>query len=418
MKVSIIAATAGATVVMGHGFITDINAGGKTYIGFNPFNGANTQSITQSWDISNSKKDGPMLVRDGDGMVCQNGAKPAQQSAEVAAGSKITFRWNQWPPDHKGPIITYLADCGGDCSSADGSKLSWFKTDETGLVGKDWATDILIKQGNTWNIQLPKNIKDGNYLMRHEIISLHDASSSNGAQIYPTCINLKITGGGGQANPQGVKIQEIYTANEPSLKVSTKNNDVTTYKIPGPPVDPQIGGAPSAQLNTRTNPFGGQLVSYTPNLGPDGKNPGDERQPLPQNTSQESPKNGTPSKPVDGTHYPDNGSPSSPTSDIPTASSVPSNPSTGPSYPDNTPSYPDNGPGNQTNGTEPNLGGPKPQDRKVCDDSYVQCASKNKSQKRFRFRRGVQARQNSDYRSEPCYQTWEQCMNNLGGARA
>jgi hypothetical protein len=42
--------------------------------------------------------------------------EPAPISAPATAGSTVTLEWTQWPDSHKGPVITYMAQCSGDCS--------------------------------------------------------------------------------------------------------------------------------------------------------------------------------------------------------------------------------------------------------------------------------------------------------------
>jgi cellulase len=48
-----------------------------------------------------------------------------------------------------------------------------------------WVTDELIKNNFTSSTTIPRNLKAGNYVIRHEIIALHSAGNDNGAQFYP-----------------------------------------------------------------------------------------------------------------------------------------------------------------------------------------------------------------------------------------
>ncbi|KAK6542075.1 hypothetical protein TWF694_007844 [Orbilia ellipsospora] len=186
----------------------------------------------------------------GDAVVCKQSAQPAGGTATAQAGSKITFRWSRWQPNHQGPIITYLADCGGDCTKVNGARLNWFKIDEAGRFGRRWATDILIQQGYQWTIQLPQNVQAGNYLMRHEMIALMNAASPGGAQIYPACMNLKITGGG-NVKPQGVKLQQYYRPGQRGIQINIYRT--SGYSTPGPPINSQLKILPSARLNNGNN---------------------------------------------------------------------------------------------------------------------------------------------------------------------
>jgi len=41
------------------------------------------------------------------------------------------------------------------------------------------------ENGFSWNVKIPSSLAPGSYVLRHEIIGLHSAGSSNGAQNYP-----------------------------------------------------------------------------------------------------------------------------------------------------------------------------------------------------------------------------------------
>ncbi|KAF3911020.1 Endoglucanase-4 [Arthrobotrys entomopaga] len=263
-SIGFVAFLSAASGVIGHGYVYEYLINNQKYPGFDVYLPQKySGSIGWSWAVTPDTKktwdrDSPAMINQGgDALVCQKGAKPAPKSAPVTAGSVISFRWNKWPEDHRGPIITWLAECGNSgCSNVNPAKLKWFKIEEAGLVpgsNTKWAPDILIQQGDTWKVKIPKNIKNGNYILRHEIIAFHDL---NGAQFYPICSNLKVTGGTGRTNPQGELIQQVYTMNEPSLKVSTKPGTggvppaINSYKIPGRPVDPSFGFTSSFALNT------------------------------------------------------------------------------------------------------------------------------------------------------------------------
>jgi hypothetical protein len=47
-----------------------------------------------------------------------------------------------------------------------------------------WVTDDLVKNNFSWDLTIP-NLAPGNYVIRHEIIALHAAGQTNGAQAYP-----------------------------------------------------------------------------------------------------------------------------------------------------------------------------------------------------------------------------------------
>lgn len=168
-------------------------------------------------------------------IICHKNAKNGAISAEIAAGKQVELQWTAWPESHKGPVITYLANCNGDCATVDKTQLEFFKIDEKGLIsGSDntWATDNLIASNNSWTVTIPSSIAAGNYVMRHEIIGLHSAGQKDGAQNYPQCLNFKVTGGGSD-KPEGTLGTALYKDTDPGIQINIYQT-LTSYTIPGP----------------------------------------------------------------------------------------------------------------------------------------------------------------------------------------
>lgn len=134
--------------------------------------------------------------------------------------------------------MDYLANCNGECTVAEKTKLQFNKIDEQGLVSwtaqpGSWASDKLIAANNSWTVTIPKSVAPGNYVLRHEIIALHSSGESDGAQNYPQCINLKVTGSGTDKLASGTLGTKLYTPTDPGILVNIYNK-LTTYAIPGP----------------------------------------------------------------------------------------------------------------------------------------------------------------------------------------
>lgn len=68
--------------------------------------------------------------------------------------------------------------------------------------------------------------------MRHEIFALHIADKIGGAQSYPQCINLKITGSGTEA-PEGIGAMKFYGEKDVGILIDIWGFN-GTYVIPGP----------------------------------------------------------------------------------------------------------------------------------------------------------------------------------------
>ncbi|KAF3924134.1 Endoglucanase-4 [Arthrobotrys entomopaga] len=241
------------STVLGHAYIKKFIVDGKPYPAFDPFESPKNNIINQPWDTTgrdNHMTDAYVMPRGGDDVVCKIGSKPVNSVAKAAAGSKISFRWTRWQFNHIGPIITYMAECNGKCGP--GAQLNWFKIDQAGPTGGgQWATDVLQKQGKSYTVMLPKNIKNGNYLVRHEMIALRTSGIPD-AQIYPTCLNVEITNGTAQQNPRGVRLQQFYTNDSPGISIPDVRAVNGGYAFPGPPIPPNLGNTPSSQLNPGT----------------------------------------------------------------------------------------------------------------------------------------------------------------------
>jgi len=134
--------------------------------------------------------------------------------AKIAAGDTIDAHWDRnktiselyrdpathrWQHAH-GPLTAYMAACNGPCDKVDvndGAKR-WFKIADTPLPKGKLASDPLaweqtnLCDGLPWTVTIPKRLKPGFYLIRHEVIAIHIVPT----QFYPECAQLEVTGDG------------------------------------------------------------------------------------------------------------------------------------------------------------------------------------------------------------------------------
>ncbi|KAF1810235.1 glycoside hydrolase, partial [Eremomyces bilateralis CBS 781.70] len=231
--VSVLSALAAA--VAAHGHVTGVVADGVWHQNYEPeFQYRNPVPDAIGWSVPLAQDNGfvePSSYNNLD-IACHKSAGNAKLYVPVKAGSEIQLQWNTWPESHHGPVLDYLADCAGDCTTVQKSALKFFKIDAVGLSPGKWGADELLANNNTWGVTIPSDIKPGKYVLRHEIIALHSAGQSNGAQNYPQCVNLDISGSG-SATPEGVVATSLYKATDPGITVNIYQN-LKDYTIPGP----------------------------------------------------------------------------------------------------------------------------------------------------------------------------------------
>ncbi|KAK3346062.1 glycosyl hydrolase family 61-domain-containing protein [Lasiosphaeria hispida] len=184
-------------------------------------------------------------------LVCNvNGGKAASSFVTAAAGSTLTFEWfheNRGDDiidgTHKGPVITYIAPF----TTGNGAQAIWTKIAEAGFASGKWAVDTLIANKGKTDFVLPANLAAGQYLIRQEIIALHEAdaatnvNAARGAQFYPSCVQVEVTGSGTAVPSQNFDFNTGYTSADPGILFSLYAS-FASYPIPGPAVA-ALGGS-------------------------------------------------------------------------------------------------------------------------------------------------------------------------------
>ncbi|CAN8096164.1 unnamed protein product [Discula destructiva] len=229
-----------ATTALAHSHVNNLVINGVYWQGYDPtsYPYMTDPPIVVGWTAGDTDNGfvSPDAYQTGD-IICHKNATPAGGHALVNAGDSISVQWAvTWPDSHKGPVLDYLAPCNGPCETVDKTTLEWFKIDNLGYInGSDpgtWASDVLIGDSSTWLVRIPASIAPGNYVLRHEIIALHSAGSANGAQNYPQCFNLAVSGTG-SLKPSGTLGEALYNASDPGILYNLYTT-VESYVIPGP----------------------------------------------------------------------------------------------------------------------------------------------------------------------------------------
>ncbi|KAG8926766.1 Esterase/lipase/thioesterase [Tulasnella sp. 418] len=241
------AAVVSAVGVAAHGYVDKITIGSTTYTGYQPYSDP-YYSTPPARIVRKIPGNGPVENLSLIDVQCNGysaggvvGSAPAPLVATVAAGSDITLTWTTWPDTHMGPLVTYLArvPSGQSITSwSPGNAAVWFKIHQDGYSNGQWGALKLLTNGSKYTFKIPASLAPGQYLVRHEIIALHAAYAYPGAQVYPSCIQLQVTGSGTKTGPSSglVSFPGAYTANTPGIVWDAYQGNNNNYPVPGPAV--------------------------------------------------------------------------------------------------------------------------------------------------------------------------------------
>lgn len=193
----------------------------------------------------------PVTNVGGADIRCNAGTRGVSGKCPVKAGSTVTIEMHQQPGDrscgqeaiggaHYGPVNVYLSKV-SDASSADGS-TPWYKIfadswSAKGTVGDgdNWGTNDLNSCCGKMDVLIPADTPSGDYLLRSEVIALHTAGGSGGAQFYISCYQITVAGSSGSAVPAGVSLPGALKASDPGILINI-HAKVANYVNPGPAV--------------------------------------------------------------------------------------------------------------------------------------------------------------------------------------
>jgi hypothetical protein len=70
---------------------------------------------------------------------------------------------------------------------------------------------------NTWNITIPKCLKPGPYVIRHETMAIQESTEPGGSQFYPQCSQVLVRDGLGTFEPDLVALPGDIQPDDPSV---------------------------------------------------------------------------------------------------------------------------------------------------------------------------------------------------------
>ncbi|KAF8330601.1 glycoside hydrolase, partial [Cantharellus anzutake] len=232
--------------VSAHGGVLQVTIDGQSYKGALPGGPPMDTMIRQV------SQNGPVTDPTSMDMSCGYSTGPAPEVAPAKPGSNLKILWANSYTAHwihfMGPIMTYMALCeNNDCKTDKGTSNKWFKISELGQKspGGDWYMKDLFN-GEPYSVQIPTGLPDGQYLLRSELIALHRAQSSGGAEFYPSCMQLSISGGKASTSALSTvpttMFPGAYKASDPGILVDVYQAGFNyAGKFPGPPLVSLLG---------------------------------------------------------------------------------------------------------------------------------------------------------------------------------
>lgn len=101
-----------------------------------------------------------------------------------------------------------------------------------------------MTEPSAYTYTIPSCLKSGYYLVRHEIIALHAAWEYPGAQFYPGCHQLEVTGGGSTVPSSNlVSFPGAYKGSDPGITYDAYKGESASPSVFlsfGPPLIPEF----------------------------------------------------------------------------------------------------------------------------------------------------------------------------------
>jgi len=200
----------------------------------------------------------------------RDGLTPVAFTCSAPAGAKLTFLWRENPDgsvpgaidrSHKGPATVYIKAVPGSMAATPAAGPGWAKIWEDGYdpATRRWGTENVMAAGGLMSVALPPGLPAGAYLVRAELLALHNAPSE--PQFYIGCAQVFVAGPA-PAGPlrlpadREVSIPGFVAPTDRGVAFNIYGRAPTSYPVPGPPVfvpaaAPAEDGPPAVQTEGR-----------------------------------------------------------------------------------------------------------------------------------------------------------------------
>lgn len=169
----------------------------------------------------------PLIDLTSDTLACNvHGTTGVPRVASVKDGATLTFEWHSWAddkskpvldPGHLGPGAIYMKKVDSAINDS-GAGNGWFKLwDEIyDASTQEWYTTKLIRNNGLMSIALPKGLKGGYYLVRPELLSLHQALDGQ-PQFYAGCAQIFLESSGDLGPAETVSIPGYVKSSDANM---------------------------------------------------------------------------------------------------------------------------------------------------------------------------------------------------------
>lgn len=206
----------------------------------------------------------PVIDLGSKDMACgKDGTQPVRRTCPITGGHQLSFEYRQWPEDysrgpldmgHMGPCSVYLKkvdDATKDTAAGDG----WFKLWDEGYdesSGK-WCTQKMIGNAGRISVTIPDSLAGGDYLVRPELLALHNIAVKNQPEYYVGCAQIFLESTGSSGPAETVSIPGYTSMSDPGNQYNAFDKPLKPFTIPGPKVYKSVESGAALRSQKQVN---------------------------------------------------------------------------------------------------------------------------------------------------------------------
>lgn len=169
-------------------------------------------------------------------MACgANGEKGVARVCPAKSGSSMTLNFRDWPDgsqpgsldkSHMGPCAVYMKKVDNSAADNNAAGPGWFKIFEEDYDNStaQWCTSKIMANDGKLSVKLPTDIAGGYYLVRPELLALHEADKNPpDPQFYVGCAQIFLESTGSAVPKDTVSIPGHVDMQHPAMTFGVWN---------------------------------------------------------------------------------------------------------------------------------------------------------------------------------------------------